>query len=242
MIRTLAGFVAGTKLHAPLERVLNVVRNVSEPTLGKFAEWYLISRHGKFTPVSPRGVAFPPFDLRLEGGNRLQRRRARGVYEPHVMDFLAETIDEETVFWEVGAGWGYFSNAVASIADTVIAFEMRNERAIMIETSAIRNGHDNIHVVPGRIDRGVDVSRHPLPNVCLVDIEGWEFVFLNSFLSDHSASTTWIVEVHDEVVDCPTGDSVRAIRGLFEDHGYVTELLNPYTSHNPHVVARPRCL
>ena len=188
---------------------------------------------------SVENTSFAPFSLWLGNGGRLQRRRARGTYEPHVMEFLDDHVDSDTVFWEIGAAWGYFSIAVASVATAVVAFEREEERAAKIEASMEVNGLQNVISKSEKVDGTSEFTSYPEPNICLVDIEGWEYSFLERFLPSHSRDMTWIVEIHDDLIGVEGGDSVSLVAGLFESNGYETEALNPYTSHNPHYVAWP---
>jgi precorrin-6B methylase 2 len=200
-------------------------------------DYYFIRRHGAMVKVTPRNTDFSPFLIRLERNGKLQRKRARGVYESHVMSFLDENLEPDSVFFEFGAAWGYFSLAAATRVNEVYSFEMVEERVGNLEASARANNFDNIYVVQEKIRDNTSFKDYPRPDTVLVDIEGWEYIVLRNALEKLTAST-WIVEVHSKLIGTDTDEPERAIRAIFEDRGYSVSNLNEWSENNSHLLAR----
>lgn len=238
LIQRAGRFLSGTPLYRPATAVYDAFQAVADrPPVSTLLDYYYIGRHGPLVRVEPNGASFEPYLVRLESGGKLQRQRARGVYEPHVMAFLEENITPESVFWELGAAWGYFSLAAASRVEQVCSFEMMEERAGYIRKAADANGFDNVTVVDERLDAETDFTAYPRPDTVLVDIEGWEYVVLSTALEQLPDVPTWIVEVHSEVRGIEAEDTVDEMEALFADAGYTTRRLNEWSEKNAHIVA-----
>lgn len=161
-----------------------------------------------------------------------------GVYESHVMSFLDSNLGSDSVFWEFGAAWGYFSLAAATRVNEVCSFEIREERVEKLQRSLRANDFHNVTVVEGKLDYSTSFGDYPRPDTVLVDVEGWEDVVLQNALEQLPDVPTWIVEVHSELIDNDTEVPRRAIGDLLEDRGYLVEELNEWSEHNIHLLAR----
>lgn len=231
--------LSNTPLHRPAVAVYNGVAWITEnsPLTDILNYWY-IGRRGPLVQVKASDVNFDPFLIRLESAGKLQRQRARGVYEPHVMSFLDNELTSESVFWELGAAWGYFSIAAATRVTQVCSFEMVAERVRYLEEAIEANELDNIVTIDEKLGSDTDFTKYPKPDVVLVDIEGWEFPVLSTALEQYPDVPTWIVEVHSELKGIETADPVGEIERLFENKGYDTSALNAWSENNIHLVAR----
>lgn len=150
------------------------------------------------TDLSPVSVPVPR--------NSYYTRRAPATYEPHVVECLTDLLNDETVFYDVGSYFGYFTK-VALMAGTpqnqVHAFEADSFRTFVLERSC---GNTAIHVNQVLIDQRegdgkmtIDsyAKRHTPPDVVKLDIEGMELRALRgSKTTIRERRPTMIVEVH----------------------------------------------
>jgi precorrin-6B methylase 2 len=213
---------------------------VNRTPVSALLDYYFIRRHGAVVTVKLANTDFSPYLIRLEPKGKLQRQRARGVYESHVMEFLDSNLGSDSVFWEFGAAWGYFSLAAATRVNEVYSFEMMDERVEHLETAVRANYFHNVSVVQGMLDDETSFGDYPRPDTVLVDVEGWEYVVLQNALEQLPDVPTWIVEVHSELIDNDTEEPIRAIGDLLEDRGYFVEELNQWSENNIHLLARTK--
>lgn len=165
----------------------------------------------------------------------------KGELEPEVMSTLSSHIDEDSVFWEVGAAWGYFSMAMATVAKDVVAFEVMPERTEKIRMSANKNGFDHIQVVEGTVGEDVKLDSYTKPDLVLIDIEGCEYEALRDATKLIEYRPIMVIEIHENPSSAP-GDPEINPDGLFElleDAGYNISRIQARDETNYHVVAKP---
>lgn len=165
----------------------------------------------------------------------------KGEWEPDVMHELISRLNNKSVFWEVGGGWGYFSNALAPFVHEVYAFEAIEQRAKQIRKSAERNENSNLYVICDRVDENIDLNDLKYPDVALVDIEGYEYEFLNQNKELLSNDITFIIELHDQnftIHERWSPDFNKSgVKRILKQHSYnITSL-----SHD-HIIAVPSSL
>jgi tRNA G37 N-methylase Trm5 len=153
------------------------------------------------------------------------------------MSYLDNTLTAESVFWEFGAAWGYFSLSAATRVRQVCSFEMMDIRVECLQTSAEANGFDNITVIDDKLDDETEFTKYPYPDTVLVDIEGWEYVVLSSALEQLPDVSSWIVEVHSSMEGVEFDDPIKEMETLFETAGYTTDVLNEWSDKNVHIAA-----
>lgn len=172
----------------------------------------------------------PEFDFWYRFDSPHVRHRILGEYETEVAEKLIQLWDEETNFWEVGAGWGYHSLSAASTVDKVVGFDPDTRRTDLLRKSCEENGFENISIVTDEVASLDDyVDEFGYPDLVLIDIDGWEYDVIPSSprLLDHGC--TWIVELHHDVDAPPAQDSVpEDIENLFEEHGYTVETIREH--------------
>ena len=191
--------------------------------------------HYRIRPV----VDLPPFEMYLDVDSEVDLRKVRGGYEPHVQELLAEVCAPDTVFWEIGAAWGFFSLATAPLVDSVRAFEAVPDRAERLRAAARRNGYENVTAIGGHVGDAVHLDEFSPPDVGLMDVEGAEAELVSAYPSLVSSVPLWIVELHDpglpRVAD--TADPAATVVRLEECGFDVRRLGEPRKEGNYHVVA-----
>lgn len=182
---------------------------------------------------------FPEFDMFLPVDSKVDLRKVRGIYEPHVQEILAEKCDDNTRFWEIGAAWGFFSLATAPRVANVQAFEAIPERVERLQRSATRNGYHNIRTTEGYVGRDVDLTEFTRPDIALMDIEGAETEVVSSFPSVFPSVSLWIIELHDpelpRIADTADPDVVET---RMEDYGFdIRRVGDRRKEGNYHIIA-----
>ena len=227
----------GTPIHPVAKtayyKVINPARN--------FYVSRSLDRTACFT-VRPSTDGVPEYELYLDlsSGNAYTRQRIHGTYEEEIMDFLVDHVDGESTFWEVGAGFGYFSLAMAPIADQVYSFEASEDRLSMLEKSVVENDYRNVSIVDGIVGDDVSLDDYETPDVVTMDIEGHEVGVLQSDSVSQTleSGAVWAVEVHWGE-RFPDGDP-DAVESVFQTHGYDVRDLGGRDENNKHIVALPR--
>lgn len=239
LIQRVSRSLSETPLYRPAISIYNIFNKiVYDSPITDILNYHYITQHGSLVTVKCNNSNFQPFLIRLEPTGKLQIQRARGIYEPHVLSYLDENLNSESVFWEIGAAWGYFSLAAATRVSKVYSFEMMTERTEYIEESINANNFNNISVTNNKIDSQTDFTTYPHPDTVLVDIEGWEYVVLSNALEQLTDVSTWIVEVHSDLEGTNTDKPIKKIRTLFESASYTTTELNGWSEKNIHLVAK----
>ncbi|WP_121744905.1 FkbM family methyltransferase [Natronorubrum halophilum] len=160
-----------------------------------------------------------------------ERWRARSAMgEADIFEFLERHLEDDDVFWDVGAAVGTYSVFAATLVDRVVAFEPEPLNLSRIRENTALNGLNNVQAMryalsssPGsaRLERKdgvghgghtlspegsfeVDVIRgdtiDPAPDVIKIDVEGHEAHVLDG-LGDHLDTVrTVIVEVHEDAL------------------------------------------
>lgn len=241
IVQRVGHLIHGTPLYSVAVAIYSNLEKIFEYTnIERVLDYWYIGRKGQLVQVAPNDTSFQPYLLRLEPAGKLQRRRARGVYESHVMSFLDEELTSDSVFWEIGAAWGYFSVAAATRVKEVYSFEMDADRVKYLEESIAANELDNITTVNDKLGSETDFTEYSAPDLVLIDIEGWEYTVLSAALEQCPDVSTWVVEVHSNLIDVEADDSVEKIEELFGNYGYETSTLNEWSNNNNHVVARKK--
>lgn len=215
-----------------------------------------VAQHGYYR-VAPPIENIEPFDIPLTTRKRFRRRRIRGRYEMPVLEHLSKNVDASTTFWEVGARRGYFSLALAPIVDDVVAFEGQEVEAEQLVAARDRNDFQNIRIVDDYVQSLDDyLDEFDRPDVCLIDIEGWEYDVLSRSTELLSTGVTLLVELHGpesgfasgqhintfgEVESVPKPERVDpgGVEELLRDNGYIVETLYRRRESNWHVLATP---
>jgi precorrin-6B methylase 2 len=153
------------------------------------------------------------------------RPRITGEYEPEVVEKLAEFTNKDSEFWEVGAGWGYFSLALADNIRQPFAFEPLDNRYELMERSIVENDFENVDLYKEAVE-SLDNYKEDIgiPDVVLMDIDGWEYNVLSDSEEMLKQDIVWIIEVHKEPmgISPPSRDQVRPtdVENLFIRHDY----------------------
>jgi len=196
-----------------------------------------------------------PFWYPLHVGKRHRRDRIEGSHEEEVMEQLVDHSDGDTVFWEVGAWRGYFSLALASRVESVVAFETRDHPVSKLREAADRNGFDNVRTVQELV-QSLDpyLEEYGVPDLVLLDIEGWEFEVLSDSPAFLEAKSTIVVEIHEEsgwaegeVVNPRGGTETvpqpdlnpEGVKRLLEESGYRLIDIRKRRETNYHLLAIP---
>jgi hypothetical protein len=247
VIDRIAGKVApvikGTPLYSPAKYAYNKARPRIDTLENRILDFYVsgqLSSTG-FHTVNPPEPEISPFQIWLLGGDKLQRARMKGQLEPEVMSVLSSHIDEDSVFWEVGAAWGYFSMAMSTVTKEVVAFEIMHERTEKIRMSADRNGFDHIEVVEGTVGGEIELDDYPKPDIVLIDIEGWEYEALRNAPELIEHRPTMVIEIHESPSSTPGNPEINP-EGIYEilrDARYTISRIRERDESNYHIVAKP---
>jgi precorrin-6B methylase 2 len=115
---------------------------------------------------------------------------------------LVDVVSENTTFWEIGAKRGYFSLSLAPLVRDVVAVDATKRDLEALEEASVRNGYDNISTHHTLLQEGADldeiVDLYGVPDVALMDIEGWEEAVLQGADEFLAAKPTMVIEVHDD--------------------------------------------
>jgi hypothetical protein len=167
----------------------------------------------------------PAFDFWYRFDSPHVRHRIMGEYETEVVEKLVACWDEQTKFWEVGAGWGYHSLSAAHIVDQVVAFDPDTKRTDLLRRSCEENEFENISIVTDQVD-SLDnyTDTFEYPDIILMDIDGWEYDVIPNSPGILEYGCTWIIELHHDVDVPPAQNSTpEQIENLFKEHGYTVE-------------------
>lgn len=192
----IASSLEETILYRPAIFSYNVFKRLELP----FKKFYYNLRYseGGFNKINVPEKNLDSFYLNLPDSGPSRYRRMFGEWEPKVMNVLASEIDEDTIYWEFGGAWGYFSMAIASNVKECYSFEAMEERVSKINKSIEKNKYEHVETICGIVGEDVKLTQYPTPDILLMDVEGFEYKILNenSWLLENS--TTFIIEVHTE--------------------------------------------
>lgn len=266
-------------IQSKVKKAINIGRNDGLMELFnrvyKFLQWYILSdillfyyriidwirgRRASLTMrnqaryyISPTVEQLPDFEFYFNFNSPHLHRRILGEYEAPVARALANQLDESSQLWEIGAAWGYHSLAVAGIADRVVAFEPDDERRKLHRLSCNVNEFDNISVLADHVE-SLDnyLDTYGVPDVVLIDIDGWEYDVIPASPELLSTGCTWIVELHHDIEVPPAqGRETSEIEELFRQNGYEVERIQERGSLNwrgkeqeglntHHILAQPK--
>jgi precorrin-6B methylase 2 len=190
-----------------------------------------------FYRVAPPYSKIEPFYLWLPDAKTGYRQACiKGTLEPPVMSAIAEAINEDTVFWDVGALRGYFSFACAGVVDQVRCFEANSRNAEIIRKGVRKNSFQNVDVIEGYVGQDVSLDDFDPPDLILMDTEGWEYEILRDSKETLRAGPTWVIELHEhgEATDAetilPNEVNPEGVLQMFEEAGYQVRTIKEYSN------------
>lgn len=125
-----------------------------------------------------------------------------GLYEKEIVDMLQELSNNKSVFIDVGAADGYYGVATVSqnIFEKSYCFEIEEQGRSVIKENAILNGVCDTVVIFEEANKAslAEIPSEDIKNaVALIDIEGFEFDFLEHSVLEVFKNTVCIIELHD---------------------------------------------
>jgi hypothetical protein len=168
------------------------------------------------------------------------QQNIQGQYEKSIISALANHIEPNTEFWNIGAGRGYHSLAFADKACRVVNFEARDKLVNQLERGIAKNNFDNCDVISGYVGKDVYLDEFSSPDVVLMDVEGWEYDILKSSPETIDAHPVWIIELHDKGktdpnVDTPEMVEPEKVKNLLSKNGYS---ISPIGNTGKHIIAQ----
>jgi hypothetical protein len=170
-----------------------------------------------------------------------------GDYESEVLSKIIEEVDNKTVFWQVGARFGYFSMAIADYVESVLAIEPLSKNIECIEKSIDANGYNNVRTFQTYINDKTTlddiVSNYSYPDVVVMDIEGWELKALQNSDTLVNSDVTLIIEVHRRPLPGTqppnfSPNNEKKVRDLLTKQGYNISFIEDKEMDNYHIVAK----
>lgn len=188
-------------------------------------------------------------------GKHVVRQVLRNSYEPELTAKFLDSIDEDSVVLDVGAGIGYYSLLASPKAKWVIAFEPHPGQRKLLHKNISDNGLPNVEVEPVALwdedktgfigtrpaiiqNHGILVDLRKLDGMGLgavdvvkIDVEGAEFhVLTGMFDTLAQYAPTLFVEVHPSRLR-ERGVWPATISEFLEGAGYKTTHLASYEGH-----------
>lgn len=185
--------------------------------------WTLLSR---ISPVYTTTLANEQVHFIVDDQTELKRART-ALNEQDVLKWLLEPVDDETVFWDVGAYHGTYSAVAAVKGASVVAVEPYGPNATRLAKNAVVN---DVHIdqydvalsdeattrnfatvetpaselsVTADGDSTVETMRgdelRPRPDVVKIDVEGHELAVLDGMTETLPLVDRIVVEVHDTI-------------------------------------------
>lgn len=198
--------------------------------------------------ISPLIGKIPSFYFWFDFNSAHLRPRVVGGYESECLRLLEENVNEDTTFWEVGAGWGYFSLALAPIVDQAVGFEPMKERRKLFLRSINENEFDNIKLCRENVKSLDDyVSKYGTPDVILMDVDGWEHSILSNTKNVLNSKPTLIIEVHIDPTADHAPDSLKVkpdkTVDILKEQGYDVDIFDESrrangTLYKYHIIAK----
>ena len=125
-----------------------------------------------------------------------------GLYEKEIIEILLNTSKERSVFIDIGAADGYY--AVSSVKNYFFnrsyCFEIEQKGRSVIRQNSILNGVAEKVIIFGEANRKslLKIPKADISNsVVLIDIEGFEFDFLDTNILNILKKSICIIELHD---------------------------------------------
>jgi hypothetical protein len=183
-------------------------------------------------------------ELRLEipqGHPFLEKADKPGGHEPALTRELENIINEGTVFYDVGARFGYHTvlSMILGVPENQIhAFEGDPVSFSVLESNH-NNNNNNISLINSYVGNGSNslsldeyVRRNQDPTVLKIDVEGAELNVLRGATDLLSKSKPKIfIEVHPHLIHRSNGE-VRDIYRLLKSNGYQLSTLNHRTTES----------
>lgn len=183
----------------------------------------------------------PAGKLRLEipqGHPFLEKAEKPGGHEPALTRELENVINEETVFYDVGARFGYHTilSMILGVSENQIhAFEGHP-----VSFSVLKRNHNdntsltNSFVGDGSNNHSLDdyISRNQDPTVLKIDVEGTELNVLRGATDLLSKSKPKLyIEIHPHLIHRSNGEVVDIYK-LLKSNGYQLSILNHRTTES----------
>lgn len=222
--------VKKTSLRNPAQKLLNLYEDIRYPK--------------GFHKITPQQGEFGTFKMYSPNNGLYQRRSVQGTLEPEVTEALSNHLSSGSCFWNIGGGWGYFALAAATKGADVYCFEAEDYRVRRIREAVDQNGFKNVTVIAGVVGDELDLEQYPVPDLILMDVEGWEYEILKYEEILIESEPTFIIEIHtSEEVMTPGNPTVapKSVTAYLEDAGYlVSELSQRESQGQYHVLVEPK--
>ncbi|WP_375698165.1 hypothetical protein [Pseudophaeobacter sp. TrK17] len=129
-----------------------------------------------------------------------------GLYEKEIVNMLQDLSKTKNVFIDVGAADGYYGVATVSqkIFEKSYCFEIEAQGRAVIKENANLNGVSNKVTIfeEAKLTSLAKIPAEDIKNsVALIDIEGFEFDFLDDTVLEILKNTVCIIELHDWFYD-----------------------------------------
>ena len=197
-----------------------------------------------FYHVIPSESRIDPFYIWLPDAKSGYRRKCiKGTLEEPVLSKIADIIEDDDTFWDIGANRGYFSFACANTVEKVVAFEADERSVEITKRGKKKNDFDNVDIISGYVGEDVMLDSFRPPDLALLDTEGWEYKILNTAQNTLKSDTTWIVEIHptSEATDggtpLPPEINPEGVLELFNENGYDVSTIAEYGRGRKHIIA-----
>lgn len=198
-----------------------------------------------FYHVTPSESRIDPFYIWLPDAKSGYRRNCiTGTLEEPVLSKIADIVEEDDIFWDIGANRGYFSFACANTVKKVVAFEADETSVEIIKRGKEKNDFDNIDIISGYVGEDVMLDSFRPPDLALLDTEGWEYEILKTAPKTLKSDLTWIIEIHptpeatDEGTPLPPEINPEGVLELFDENGYNVNTIAEYNRGRKHIIAQ----
>jgi hypothetical protein len=218
IVRLLPNRILSKVQKPPLERVYYYLVTSSAGT----EEVNIKTDVGEFELIVPEGRTLP-------GGTSYEEE----IHEPLLINKLSDILDPDSVFYDIGARYGYFVGVAQEIGvkpDNIHAFE---QHQLSFNILSKRWNHYGAHLHKSTVgdesnNQSIDdyVEDHQPPDVMKIDVEGAEVSVLRSslcVLSQHSPQL--LVEVHQNKVSS-NGQYLDTITSLLRNYSYGVQAAN----------------
>lgn len=210
----------------PIETIALLCYRIYDINSGRCKSGLLPLRGPSLYHIDFSASSVEPFDFWFPLRGLRYRRRIVDDYETEVTKLLSKLASDNETFWEVGAAWGYHSLAFAPQFDEIVCFEQNEEYAEKLSQSVEENGYKNIDITRERVESLDDYLSESVPDVILMDVDGWEYTIMSRSPETIDANPIWIVELHDSP---PVDDDIvkpREVEKILSEAGYEISVIN----------------
>lgn len=194
--------------------------------------------YGRFwvttNPLEQRSVTTPVGEIEIKGAqigsvghNIISDIDKRGGYEPELVASLQEVLMPDSVFFDVGAGMGFFPLVAVKHGvppAQIHAFEAHPVRSALIETNAsdIQVIKKFVGAETGHGTIALDDYCPPIPDVVKIDVEGAELDVLKGMREVlRENHPVLFVEIHPQFLS-DRGETPDDILDYLKSNGYST--------------------